>query len=82
MEAVAGKAGDPDWAPSPWSPPAGLGPMPADLEPRALEAQEAQKSALARVLEARRRVVKHITALKAVPPKRDKDASVYLDASA
>jgi hypothetical protein len=82
MEAVAGRAGDGDWAPAPLRGTADLGPLPEDLVPRALEVQEAQKSALARVLDARRRVVKHITALKSVPESREKGASVYLDASA
>jgi hypothetical protein len=82
MEAVAGRAGDGDWTPAPLRPAVDLGPLPEDLVPRALEVQEAQRSALGRVLDARRRVVKHITALKSVPESREKGTSVYLDASA
>ncbi|RKR75574.1 hypothetical protein [Frondihabitans australicus] len=82
MEALAGRAGDPDFKPSPFTPTHDLGPLPLDLVERAQEVQAAQRSALQRVLDARRRVVKHITALKTVPAARDRDASVYLDASA
>jgi len=82
MEALAGRAGDVDFTPSPYTPPVGLGPLPDDLVPRAAEVQAAQRSAVQRVLDARRRVVAHIAALKTVPAAHDSDASVYLDASA
>jgi hypothetical protein len=82
MEALAGRAGDVDFTPSPYTPPVGLGPLPDDLVPRAAGVQAAQWSAAQRVLDARRRVAAHITALKAVPAAHDRDASVYLDASA
>jgi len=82
MESVAGAAGDKSWAPSQWSPDPDLGPLPADLADRAREVQAKQKSAIARVLEARRAVAKHLAALKSVPPAKDTDRAVYLDASA
>ncbi|ROQ37337.1 hypothetical protein EDF46_2793 [Frondihabitans sp. PhB188] len=81
MEAVAGASGDSAYAPSAWTPQADLGPLPADLVERAREVQDAQKSAIQRVLEARRTVVKHLAALKSVPAARDSDRAVYLDAT-
>lgn len=81
MEAVAGASGDGTWAPSAWSPDPDLGPLPPELEERAREVQAKQKSAIARVLEARRTVIKHLAALKSVPPAKDSDRAVYLDAT-
>ncbi|BDZ49005.1 hypothetical protein GCM10025867_12460 [Frondihabitans sucicola] len=81
MEAVAGASGDGTWAPSAWSPDPDLGPLPPELAERAREVQAKQKSAIARVLGARRTVIKHIAALKSVPPAKDTDRAVYLDAA-
>lgn len=83
MEAVAGASGDGTFVP-PRTLARGvadLGPLPVELADRAREVQRAQKSAIERVLEARRSVSKHLAALRSVPPARETDRAVYLDAT-
>lgn len=80
MEAVAGASGHKAWTPPEWHPDPDLGPLPPELEQRARDVQALQVSAIARVVEARRTVVKHLAALKAVPPAKDTGRAVYLDA--
>lgn len=61
-----------------WHPPAGIGPLPADLEDRARSLVRAQTERAASVraeLDALRR---HLDALDRIPPSRP-DAAVYLD---
>jgi hypothetical protein len=84
METVAARSGDGEYAPDVWNSAAmtaaaDLGPLPVDLQERALDLAATQKSAIARVVEARRTVMAHLAALRSVPAVRDAEQSVYLD---
>lgn len=82
MEAVAGASGDGTAVPTvPSRRFADLGPLPPELEGRARDVQRAQKSAIERVIEARRSIGQHLAALRSVPSARDTDRAVYLDAT-
>lgn len=86
MEAVAARSGDGEYAPDVWNSAAmtaaaDLGPLPVDLQERALNLAATQKSAIARVVEARRTVMAHLAALRSVPAASDVEQSVYLDVS-
>jgi hypothetical protein len=63
----------------PWSPPAGLGPLPADLADRAERLLRAQLDAGSLLQEARGRVARHLVAVRSVDPARPARDSVYLD---
>lgn len=78
MDEIAAASGDPDYV-APRVAVADLGPLPADLAPRAREVQRAQVSAVERVQKAKRRVLDHLAALKTVPSARVREQSVYLD---
>lgn len=68
-----------DLAPIGWTPPSGLGPIPAECVERARRIHTAQKHALGRMEEARASVAKHLAALEAVPASRDNGRAIYLD---
>ena len=79
----AGNAENPEDASTttlqPWSPPAGLGPLPADLADRAERLLRAQLDAGSLLQEARGRVARHLVAVRSVDPGRPARDSVYLD---
>jgi hypothetical protein len=64
---------------APWSPPAGLGPLPADLADRAARLLSAQLDARSRLQEERGSVARHLSAVRSVDPARPARDSVYLD---
>lgn len=63
-----------------WEPPAGLGPVPAELAPRAHDLVAAQQRAIRRLTDQRRRVEAHLDAVDVVAPARSR--AVYLDLDA
>jgi len=62
-----------------WTPPAGLGAIPAELAERARDLVHNQQKLIGELETARNLTAKHLAAVRAVPPKRDARASVYLD---
>jgi hypothetical protein len=62
-----------------WSPPAGIGPLPADLADRAARLLNAQLDAQTRLQEERGSVARHLSAVRSVDPARPARDSVYLD---
>ncbi|QEE60179.1 hypothetical protein FVA74_00350 [Salinibacterium sp. dk2585] len=62
-----------------WTPPQGLGRMPAELVDRATRILDAQRNLMTRLDEERQDVGRHIAALRSVPAVTDAAASVYLD---
>jgi len=62
-----------------WSPPAGIGPLPAALADRATRLLGAQRDAGALLQEERARVARHLVTVRAVDPARPARESVYLD---
>lgn len=58
---------------------ASLGPIPAELIPRAREIAGRQRDAIARLAAERRTIDLHLTALRAIPTARTLGDSVYLD---
>ncbi|MFD3445028.1 hypothetical protein ACFDTO_10565 [Microbacteriaceae bacterium 4G12] len=64
---------------SPWSPPVGIGPLPADLADRATRLLSAQLDAETLLQEERARVARHLVTVRAVDPARPARDSVYLD---
>ncbi|MET1042650.1 MAG: hypothetical protein ABWX59_00855 [Microbacteriaceae bacterium] len=81
LEAVAAAAsrGEPEPMPESWSPPADLGPLPAELEARAWRLLHAQHAAISRLGDEQRAVARHLSAVRAVPAVQDAGRSVYLD---
>jgi hypothetical protein len=69
-------------APSAWTAPTDLGPVPRDLVGRASRLLAAQRDRIAVVDGARRSALEHLGALRAVDATRAPAPSVYLDASA
>jgi hypothetical protein len=63
-----------------WAPPAGLGPLPAELAPRARDLEAAQQRAIRRMTDEQRRVGAHLDAVDVVAPARSR--AVYLDLDA
>ena len=63
----------------PWTPPAGLGPLPAELAPRAQALVTALTAAAARTAAARDEVARQLAAVRSVPLAEDGGSSVYLD---
>jgi hypothetical protein len=85
-QAMAETAADPGSRPltedarrGPWSPPAGLGPLPADLADRAARLLRAQLDAESLLQDERARVARHLVAVRSVDPARPARESVYLD---
>ena len=64
-----------------WTPPAGLGPLPAELADRAAAVAGAQRGALARLDAARRAVLAHLGAVRSVESSHEPERPVYLDAT-
>lgn len=63
-----------------WEAPAGLGPLPDALAPRARQLVTAQQRAVRRLTDQRRRVAAHLDAVDIVAPARAR--AVYLDLDA
>jgi len=74
-----GGAGSTPAGPSPWSPPAGLGPLPADLAVRAADLLAEQRSVTARLADHRYDVLKQLGAVRAVERSQAPERPVYLD---
>ena len=91
LEAVAGRdpqlsvdgagAGAGAGASAVWTPPAGLGPLPAELADRAAAVAGAQRGALARLDDARKAVLAHLGAVRSVESSHEPERQVYLDAT-
>ena len=64
-----------------WTPPAGLGPLPAELADRAAAVAGAQRGALARLDAARKAVLAHLGAVRSVESSHEPERPVYLDAT-
>jgi len=86
LEAIAGR--DPqvgaeraDGPQAAWTPPSGLGPLPAELAERAAAVAGAQRTALARLDAARKAVLAHLGAVRSVESAREPERPVYLDAT-
>ncbi|WP_104132885.1 hypothetical protein [Cryobacterium sp. M91] len=62
-----------------WAPPRGLGAIPAELAERVRDLLHNQHKLIGELETARNLTAKHLAAVRAVPPKRDARASVYLD---
>ncbi len=71
--------GEPGELLAPWSPPAGIGPLPAALADRATRLLGAQRDAEALLQGERARVARHLVTVRAVDPARPARDSVYLD---
>lgn len=67
-----------DADPTPWTPPAGIGPLPEDLAERARTLLASQESAMALLRSAQRTNRSHAGVLRALP-HRAGTSSVYLD---
>lgn len=63
----------------PWTAPAGLGPLPVDLAPRAQALITALNAAVARTTAARDEIARQLAAVRSVPLAEDGGKSVYLD---
>jgi hypothetical protein len=86
LEAVAGRDPQVDGPSSVagtgvWTPPAGLGPLPAELADRAAAVVGVQRGALARLDAARKAVLAHLGAVRTVESSHEPERPVYLDAS-
>jgi hypothetical protein len=64
-----------------WTPPAGLGPLPAELAGRASAVAGVQRGALARLDAARKAVLAHLGAVRSVESSHEPERPVYLDAT-
>ena len=62
-----------------WSPPNGLGTSPAELAARVQDLLHNQQKLIGELHAARAVTLKHLSAVRSVPPERDARASVYLD---
>ena len=65
----------------PWRPPAGAGPLPAELRERAERLVRAQEAVRGRLQARRRAAERRLTALRRLPASRG-DVAVYLDVRA
>lgn len=63
----------------PWTAPAGLGPLPQELAPRAQALLAALNEAAARTAAARDEIGAQLAAVRSVPLAEDGGSSVYLD---
>ena len=79
QDRTQGGAGSAPAGPSPWSPPAGLGPLPADLAVRAADLLAEQRSVTARLADHRYDVLKQLGAVRAVERSQAPERPVYLD---
>lgn len=81
LEDAVARAGRPSGSgaePAPWTPPAGIGPLPEDLADRARTLLAAQESTMAQLRDAQRTNRSHAGMLRALP-HRAGTTSVYLD---
>ena len=80
---VTGVSGAPgvSGVPGVWTPPAGLGPLPAELADRAAAVAGVQRGALARLDAARKAVLAHLGAVRSVESSHEPERPVYLDAT-
>lgn len=62
-----------------WAAPAGLGAIPAELAVRVQDLLHNQQKLIGELEQARNLTLRHLTAVRSVPPERDARASVYLD---
>ena len=62
-----------------WLPPTGLGSLPAEFRERAEDLLHNQQKLIGELEQARSQTLKHLSAVRSVPPERDARASVYLD---
>ncbi|MGO4690023.1 hypothetical protein [Glaciibacter sp. 2TAF33] len=62
-----------------WTPPGGLGPIPADLEARARKLLAGQRELIAELEHTKRATAAQLRALRKMPATRPAAASVYLD---
>jgi hypothetical protein len=82
---AAGKASEDASAASPshrssrWTPPAGLGPLPAELRDRAERLAEAQRHTAHYLRDQRDTTARHLAAVRSVPPAEADRPSVYFD---
>ncbi|TFD65282.1 hypothetical protein [Cryobacterium ruanii] len=74
--AVVGGASEPLIA---WIPPSALGLLPTEFADRAQDLLTNQRKFIGELEQARSLTLKHLTAVRSVPPERDARASVYLD---
>jgi hypothetical protein len=66
-------------APPPWTPPAGIGQIPAELVERARALLAGQRELSAELEVGKNEVARHLAAIRSVPAMRAPSASVYLD---
>ncbi|TFC28487.1 hypothetical protein E3O25_08000 [Cryobacterium sp. TMT1-3] len=62
-----------------WTAPNGLGAIPAELAARVQDLLHNQQKLIGELERARTLTLKHLAAIRSVPPERDARASVYLD---
>ncbi|SDN02579.1 hypothetical protein SAMN05216368_103238 [Cryobacterium flavum] len=62
-----------------WSVPTGLGAIPEELAARVQDLLHNQHKLIGELENARNVTLKHLAAIRSVPPERDARASVYLD---
>ncbi|TFB69638.1 hypothetical protein E3O06_15020 [Cryobacterium glaciale] len=62
-----------------WTPPLALGALPAELAVRVQDLLTNQQKLIGELEQARTLTLRHLTAVRSVPPERDARASVYLD---
>ena len=79
QDRTQGGAGSAPAGAQPWSPPAGLGPLPADLAVRAADLLAEQRSVTARLADHRYDVLKQLGAVRAVERSQAPERPVYLD---
>ena len=64
-----------------WNVPSGIGAIPAELADRARDVLVNQRTIVGDLEKARRVTLKHLAAVRSVPPARNPGTSVYLDVS-
>ena len=62
-----------------WTVPTGLGNIPPELAARVQDLLHNQQKLIGELEQARALTLKHLAAIRSVPPERDARASVYLD---
>ena len=65
--------------PPSWTPPRDLGALPTELAARVQDLLTNQRKLIGELEQARTLTLRHLTAVRSVPPERDARASVYLD---
>jgi hypothetical protein len=66
---------------TPWRPPTGLGPIPAQLIERAQAIAAAQQDTITELEDEQRSIRRHLTAMRNLPQHRNETGPLYLDAS-